>query len=135
MYLFDTDTITNILKKTPSPSLIRRMARIQPNDQFISTITVSEIVYGAWKSDRPEYHLKNLKALLLPEVAVLDFDLNAGYVAGQIRAQLEKAGAPLAWADIQIASVAIANEKILVTGNTVHFKRIQGLEIENWLID
>lgn len=134
MYLFDTDTITNVLKKIPSPFLLRHMARIHPGDQFISTITVSEVVYGARKSERPEYHLNNLKTLLLPEVAVLDFDLNAAYVAGQIRAQLEKAGTPLAWADIQIAAVAIANEKILVTGNSAHFKKIAGLDIENWLI-
>lgn len=58
MYLFDTDVITNILKKKPSPHLIRHLEQISSDEQFISVITVAEIVYGAQKSQRPEYHLK-----------------------------------------------------------------------------
>ncbi len=35
--------------------------------------------------------------------------------------------------DILIASIAIANNFILVTNNTDHFKRIEGLQIQDWL--
>jgi tRNA(fMet)-specific endonuclease VapC len=35
-------------------------------------------------------------------------------------------------ADTLIAGVAIANELQLVTNNTAHFERIEGLETDNW---
>jgi predicted nucleic acid-binding protein len=133
MYLFDTDVITNVLKKMPSPYLIHHLEQISPKEQFISAITVAEIVYGVQKSRRPEYHLKNLEEVLLTEVAVLDFGMDAAYLAGKIRAQLEKSGMRLAGADIQIAAIAMMNDLTLISGNIKHFSRIPVLKIENWL--
>jgi tRNA(fMet)-specific endonuclease VapC len=135
MYLFDTDVITNLLKKMPSTTLIHRLENVRHDDQFITVITVSEIVYGAEKSRRPEYHLKNLEEILLPTVSVLDFDIRAAYIAGNIRAYLEKTGMMLAWADIQIAAIAMTYDMTLITGNLKHFSRVSGLKVENWLMD
>lgn len=134
MYLFDTDVITNILKKKPSSYLISHLEQIPLDGQFITTITVAEIVYGARKSQRPAYHLKNLEEVLLAEVAVLDFDIGAAYLAGKIRAELEITGMRLAWADIQIAAISMVNNLTLITGNIKHFSRIPDLKIDNWLI-
>ena len=133
MFLFDTDIITNILKKNPSERLLKQLAPIPVLEQYISTITVSEIVYGAVKSNRPEYHLENLEKVLLPSVNVVGFDSKAVYVCGQLRAELEKKGTPLDLADLEIAAIAIAGEFTLVTGNTKHFSRIIELRVENWL--
>ena len=133
MYLFDTDIITNIFKKKPSAKLLKKLAKTDRRDQFISTITISEIVYGAWKSDQPRHHLDNLEKILLPAVNILGFDSKAAYVCGNLRARLEKAGTPLALADLEIAAIAIANELTLVSGNLGHFSRIKGLKLENWL--
>lgn len=133
MYLFDTDIITNIFKKQPSPVLLARLADTPRNLQHISTITVSEIVYGACKSERTAHHLHNLQEILLPAVNLLAFDSKAAFVCGQIRASLEKAGNSLALADLEIAAIALANRLVLVTGNTRHFARVPGLAVENWL--
>ena len=133
MFLFDTDIITNILKKNPSERLLKQLAPIPVFEQYISTITVSEIVYGAVKSNRPEYHLENLEKVLLPSVNIVGFDSKAAYVCGRLRAELEKKGTPLDLADLEIAAIAIAGEFTLVTGNTKHFSRIIELRVENWL--
>ncbi|WPD22231.1 MAG: type II toxin-antitoxin system VapC family toxin [Candidatus Electrothrix scaldis] len=133
MFLFDTDVITNILKKKPSQALLGKLSNLPKNQQYISTITVSEIVYGAFKSNRPEYHLNNLENILLPAVNVVGFDTKAAAVCGQLRAELEQKGQPLDLADLEIASIAIAGDFTLVTGNTRHFGRIEGLRVENWL--
>ena len=132
MYLFDTDVISNVFKKRPSPLLLDRLSTVDAEHQYISVITVAEIVWGAQKSSRPSYHLRNLESLM-EQVAVLDFDLSAAYWAGRIRAKLESAGRRLAWADIQIAAIAKANDLTLITGNTKHFARITQLRVENWL--
>ena len=133
MYLFDTDVITNVLKKRPSRKLLERLARVPAHEQYISTITISEIVYGASKSSQPEYHLKNLHDILLPSVNVVGFDSKAAYVCGRLRAGLEQSGTPLDLADLEIASIALAGNFVLVTGNIRHFKRVPELIVENWL--
>ena len=134
MFLFDTDVITNVLKKHPSRKLLERLARTPMREQYLSTITISEIVYGASKSNRPEYHLKNLKDILLPSVNVVGFDSKAAYICGRLRARLEQNGTPLDLADLEIAAIAIAGDFVLVSGNTRHFKRVSELPVENWLI-
>jgi tRNA(fMet)-specific endonuclease VapC len=133
MFLFDTDTITNIVTPRPSLNLLKRLAKISKNQQFISTITISEIIYGAEKSQRPDFHLNNLETILLPAANILSFDTKAAYVCGRIRAELEKRGTPLDLADLEIASIAIANNMILVTNNLRHFERVPLLQYENWL--
>jgi len=133
MYLFDTDVVTNIFKRKPAPKLLKRLAAIEQRHQHIATTTVAEIVYGAWKSERPRYHLENLENILLPAVNILSLDGKAAYVCGALRARLEKEGTPLALADLEIAAIAIVNQFILVTGNVRHFTRIPELPVEDWL--
>ncbi len=134
MFLFDTDIITNILKKCPSETLLNRLADVPKNKQYISTITISEIVYGAVKSHRPEYHLENLESILLPSVNIVGFDAKAAYVCGRLRVELEKKGLPLDLADLEIAAISIAGNFTLVTGNTKHFERISELHLQNWFV-
>ena len=133
MYLFDTDTLTNIVKPRPSPQLLERLRPLKQDQQYVSTITISEIVYGAEKSDRPEYHLNNLETLLLPAVNIVGFDAKAAYVCGRIRAELEWKGMPLDLADLEIAAIAIANDFTLISNNLRHFERIQRLRCESWI--
>lgn len=134
MYLFDTDIITNIFKKSPAPLLLERLAGTAKNAQHISTITISEIVYGAWKSSKPQRHLRNLEEILLPAVNIVGFDAKAAYVCGSLRARLEREGTPLALADLEIAAIAIANDLTLISGNLRHFERVRELKVENWLV-
>ncbi len=61
------------------------------------------------------------------------FDGGAAFYCGKIRAELEKKGEILSSMDLLVASIAISNDLILVTGNTRHFKRIKMLQIEDWM--
>ena len=133
MFLFDTDVLTNIVKPRPSASLLQKLTGINQQQQYVSTITIAEIVYGAEKSQRPEFHLNNLENLLLPAVNIVSFDAKAAYLCGKIRAILEKQGTPLALADLEIAAIALANDFTLITNNVRHFARIPLLKVENWL--
>jgi len=135
MYLFDTDTITNLVKKNPSKRLTDKISNLKKKEQFISTITIGEIFYGAFKSSNPKFHIEKLHKILLPLVNVLSFDSAAAFFYGKIRAELEKRGETITSLDLQVASIAIANELILITGNTKHFKRITQLHTENWIED
>lgn len=133
MFLFDTDILSNIVRKDPSPLLLRRLATVPAKQQFTTTITVGEMVYGAYKSKRPDYFLEKLARLLWPNIQILPFDERAAHVYGKLRAELEKRGAPLTEPDLRIASIALVRNLALITGNTQHFSRVPGLRIENWL--
>ena len=66
-------------------------------------------------------------------VRVLPFDLAAGQTYGGLRAELERAGTPLAEPDLRIASIALTHNLTVVTGNVRHFSRVPGLKVENWI--
>lgn len=133
MFLFDTDILSNILKRDPSPSVLKRLAAIPAKEQFTTTITVGEMVYGAYRSKRPDYFLEKLAQSVWPNVNILSFDETSAYTYGKLRAELEKKGTPLTEADLRIASIALTYNLTLVTGNTKHFSKIPELKIENWL--
>jgi len=134
-YLLDTDTLSNPLKKRPSSSLLRRLAEVPVAQQFTSAITIGEMVYGAHRSAKRETFLQQLYEEVLPNVRVLSFDLEAALVFGRLRAELESLGTPLDLADLRIASIAVSQGLILVTGNVRHFERVPDLTVENWLVD
>ena len=133
-YLFDTDITSNPLKKSPSLALIRRLASVAPEDQFISTITVGELIYGARRTNRAEELLKRFDDEIWPNYHLLAFDWEAAKTYGRLRAELEAKGTPVAEADLRIASIAISRNLVLVTGNVRHFERVPGLTFENWLV-
>ena len=133
MYLFDTDILSNLVKKKPSPYLIERLRGIPQDKQYISSITIGEIVYGAFKSDQKEKYLIQVKDKLIPLVQLIPFDTNEAFAYGEIRAILEKNGTPLNDTDLMIAATAVANNLVLITGNESHFSRIENIRVENWL--
>jgi tRNA(fMet)-specific endonuclease VapC len=103
-------------------------------DQATSSITLGELYYGARRlADAGETLLGRIDATLLPNLAVLPFDVEAAKRYGELRADLERAGTPIGDADMRIAAIAKANELAIVTGNVRHFQRVTGLAVENWL--
>jgi tRNA(fMet)-specific endonuclease VapC len=79
-----------------------------------------------------EKNLEALKGFLTP-FQLLDFDLRSAEIFGKIRSSLEKKGNVIGPYDLQIASIALANDFILVTNNASEFARIKTLKLENWV--
>jgi tRNA(fMet)-specific endonuclease VapC len=100
---------------------------------FVTALTVSELVYGAHKSIRPEHHLAQVD-LLLDGVTVLPFDTEAARCCGQLKDGLRRAGTPLPELDLQIASIALCRVWPLATHNQRHFIRVPGLKLVDWLV-
>ena len=132
--MLDTDILSNLMKRTPSSGLVARVARVPPEQQFTSSITLGELVYGAHRlRERTAVLLERIEDALLPNLPVLPFDTSAARRYGEIRAELEQRGAPIGDADVRIAAIALAHGFKVVTGNERHFRRVPGLGIENWL--
>ncbi|MDV7401945.1 type II toxin-antitoxin system VapC family toxin, partial [Arthrospira platensis SPKY1] len=60
------------------------------------------------------------------------FDDKCTETYARTRAALELEGLIIGANDLLIASIAVANDLILVTSNTREFSRIPGLRLENW---
>jgi tRNA(fMet)-specific endonuclease VapC len=133
MYLFDTDAISQIIKRIPSLSFIKRLASVSPANQFTTTITVGELVYGAYKSSRPSYFLEKLDRMVWPNINILSFDEDAAKIYGKTRAEMERKGIALSEPDMRISAIALCHNLTVVTGNARHFSKVQGLKVENWL--
>ena len=133
MYLFDTDTLSNVLRKEPSPALLVRLASVPLENQFTTTITVGEMVYGAHRSSRRDDLLRQFDERLWPTMQILTFDRGAAETYGVLRAELERSGTPLAEPDLRIGAIALSHHLTVVTGNVRHFSRIPGLAVENWI--
>ena len=100
---------------------------------FVTAITVSELIYGAHKSSRPEHHLAQVN-LLLDGIIVLSFDAEAARHCGQLKDVLRRAGMPLPELDLQIASIALCHALPLATHNQRHFARVPDLKVADWLV-
>jgi len=52
---------------------------------------------------------------------------------GILKAHLEREGGVIGDLDLQIASVMLENNALLLTHNQEHFRRVPGLGTEDWL--
>ncbi len=128
MKILDTDHCIAILRE----KLDLRAHVAADEELLVTAISVAELTHGAQRSLRREDNLARLE-VLLAALTILPFDEASARRFGQLKADLESKGEKLADLDLQIASIALENNLPLVTNNTDHFRRIEGLELENWL--
>ena len=130
MFLLDTDTIIYSLKGNAN---VQENLHRHVNDSIsISVITLMELYYGAQKSRKVAANLAKIKTLE-QSIETISIGLESTEIFGLLKAQLETAGNRLDDFDLIIASCAIARNLTLVTNNTKHFRRIDGLKLANWV--
>ncbi|MEI9926098.1 MAG: type II toxin-antitoxin system VapC family toxin [Bradyrhizobium sp.] len=129
-YMLDTNIISDLIRN-PQGKAAKRIARMGEDNICTSIIVAAELRYGCAKNGSKRL----LKAVedLLGEITVLPFEIPADTEYGGIRAELEAAGKPIGGNDLLIAAHAHAISATIVTANTDEFKRIRGLNVENWL--
>jgi tRNA(fMet)-specific endonuclease VapC len=132
VYCFDTDIFSAVLRRDPPLQLIRRIAQVRPEEQFTTSITLAELLYGVSKRGSPEL-AGRVRDLIAEAAGVLPFDVAAAEVYGPLRASLELQGRRLDEPDLRIASIALSRQLTLITGNVRHFSRVPDLRLENWL--
>lgn len=129
-YLLDTDICVYWLR---GYSLLKERKELleEGHHLSVSILTVGELKYGAYRSERT---IVNLKAIdqFLTGVQVQPLTLQIMDTYGQIKGELVKQGTPLDEFDLLIACTAIENHVTLVTHNKRHYQRVRSLLIEDW---
>lgn len=131
MYCFDTNVLSAAIGREPPLHLIRRLAMVPPQEQFTTAITLAEMLYGAARIE--DERLSGRVREVVGSQRLLPFGQAAAEAYGALRAGLEREGRRLEENDLMIASIALARDLTLVTGNVRHFARVPGLRVENWL--
>lgn len=132
VYLLDTDIIIYSLKGN---EIVRRNLRLHLNDPIkISAVTLMELYYGAYKSKRVANNLAKIKTIE-NTLEIISISRELVEIFGILKSNLEKAGNPLDDFDLILASTAMTHNLTIVTNNEKHFRRIDGLKIENWSKD
>lgn len=128
-YLIDTNICTHFFRG--QFDLIDKFDEIKLNNCAISEITLAELIFGAENSSNPK---KNYKLIdkFSERVKILPI-FNALNIYAKEKVRLRKKGEMISDFDMLIAATAISNDLIMVTENIKEFKRIRGIQIENWI--
>jgi tRNA(fMet)-specific endonuclease VapC len=129
--MLDTNICIYIIKNKPL-SVKERLKEFEIGELCISIVTVSELMYGVYKSEQTKRNIQALEGFLMP-FEIVDYDYAASVEYGKIRANLEKRGQVIGGMDMQIAGHALALDAVLVTNNIKEFERIEGLRLDNWV--
>ena len=129
-YLLDTNICVYWLKG--NEQIEQKVLSVGIDNISISFINVSELYYGAYKSQRVDENLATIRQFT-DRVTVIESDESVSEEFGNLKASLESAGMVIDDADIFIASCARVYGLTLVTNNVKHFRRIKGFKLDNWM--
>jgi len=140
VYLLDTCVVSEVSHQVPSETVMLELES-KAADCVISSITWAELLYGCNLLENGRKKTA-LNAFLYEYVREtfdqLPFDEHAASILADLRARCRKTGKIVETADLMIASIAIANNVILVTRNIKHFEPLQEfspLMLDNWWED
>jgi tRNA(fMet)-specific endonuclease VapC len=134
-YLLDTCVLSELVTKQPDPKVVEFVDSLDPDDVYLSIITIGEIVKGIEKLPnsrrKQELHAwlkEDLLARFQGKIIPIDEDVIVEW--GILTARIEAAGKPMPAIDSLIAATAQANRLALVTRNVDDFSA-SGVELVN----
>jgi len=129
-YLIDTDILINSIKG--NKAINQRIAEYATIPKAISIITFGELLYGAKRSTQRDKYTSIVYRLaeIFPIVGITRSTIEA---FADVKMALDKKGESIEDFDLLIAASALSLNYTLVTNNTKHFNRIEGLQLENWM--
>jgi predicted nucleic acid-binding protein len=130
-YLLDTNIISHVIKPEPSQALLAWLGAQKDDDLFIASLTIAEIQRGIL--EKPTGRKRSAldpwfsgpqgpPALFAGRI--LPFDQRAGLLWARLMADGKAAGRTRCALDIIIASIAAANDCVVVTDNEKDFAGI-----------
>ncbi len=133
MYVLDSNVFSEITNPQPNPQVKAKYLE-HVNEIYVATTVWHELNYGLNIMPIGKKR-KIVEMFLYAEVAnfpILAYNKQSATIHAQIRANCRKKGKTLAFADSQIASIAMANNAVLVTRNVSDFEGIKGLNVVDW---
>jgi tRNA(fMet)-specific endonuclease VapC len=135
IYLLDTNAVIALLNYKPRTVRHRFRAAITAGASLVtSTVVLFELQYGVAKSRDRKANAERLRIFRSGGIGMIAFDEDDAAAAGELRAELERAGTPIGPYDVLIGAQARRREATIVTANFSEFARIHGLLCEDWAV-
>lgn len=111
-------------------SLKEKFNEIGKENIYISEITIAELKFGVENSQNIHKNRRALEKFLtgvgvIPIFQVLD-------IYAREKARLRRKGTPIDDFDLLIGSTAVSYDMVMVSNNSKHFERIDGIQLEDW---
>ena len=119
--VIDSDVVIDFLRRK-SNTLLEALTHYRGH---ITVITIFEIEVSAIRSVRQGQRFDQL----LQWVTVLPLDVTAARQAAAIERTLQQQGQIIGIRDTFIAGICLAQQMPLLTRNTKHFERVEGLQV------
>ncbi len=99
----------------------------------LSVITVAELLHGVHRADSMQRRIKRSAYVekVIELFPIYHFEISIARIYAEIWSDLSKRGIQIGAHDLIIGSTALSLGFSIATYNQRHFKRIQGLKIEN----
>jgi tRNA(fMet)-specific endonuclease VapC len=128
--MLDTNICSYIIRNKPQSIKIKLQEREEHHTVALSSIVVSELLYGATKKESPK--LMKIVSSFIDNFIIYDYSKISAQSYGNICTDLEKKGKIIGANDLLIASHALSLGAVLVTNNTREFERVEKLVLEDW---
>ena len=125
-YLVDTNWI--ILHFRGNDRVVRRIEMLAPEGIGLSVVSMGELYEGVYRASDPASSESALQ-LVLSDIDIVHIDDEVCRIFGRQRARLRASNALIGDTDLWIGATAIRHGLTLLTNNTRHFERMQGLTI------
>ncbi|MDR2717246.1 MAG: type II toxin-antitoxin system VapC family toxin [Treponema sp.] len=132
-YLLDTNIVSEMRKSNCNPKVKAFTDGLDPEDMYISSISIGEISYGMEKlpAGKKKHDLAIWLYSKLPEwfnQRIIFLDTDAMTEWGRIRAHADRT---MPVVDMMIAAAAITHHMTLVTRNIKDFDDVEGIMLIN----
>ncbi|MCY3625608.1 MAG: type II toxin-antitoxin system VapC family toxin [Candidatus Dadabacteria bacterium] len=133
-YLLDTNVISELTKKLPSPRVIEFLS--EHGNLWLSTIVIHELEFGLQllPQGNRRYSLQSLLSEFIAGIEQQDHVLPLGRkeaeLAARLRSQARRSGRVLQLGDALIAGTAKAHDLLVATRNTEDFAGLD-IKVEN----
>ncbi|MGH2781831.1 MAG: type II toxin-antitoxin system VapC family toxin [Thermoleophilaceae bacterium] len=137
MIVVDTNVASELMRPSPSPSVVAWVRASSPPQLHTTAITVAEVLYGIERL--AEGRRRTLLGTTAREVfssfadRVLPFDERAAEEYAEIVAAREAGGRPISGFDAQIAAICRGHGATLATRNATDFQETGIVTLNPWI--
>ncbi|MGD7037463.1 MULTISPECIES: type II toxin-antitoxin system VapC family toxin [Methylotuvimicrobium] len=132
--MLDSNILSEPARLKPDDNVLQQLAD-HDGEYATAAIVWHELVYGCelLAASKRKKQLQSYLAMLSANgLMVLPYDQAAADWYAKERARLQRQGLTCAYADGEIAAIAVSQNLTLVTRNTKDFDNFQNLALENW---
>jgi len=127
--ILDTSYVIDLIRGEKGAAAKAEELKRKGEPLLTTAITVFEVIQSLHRAGKEE---RQRVRELFSSLPALPLDAQAANEAGEIQQGLWQTGQPIEPQDCMIAAIALQARETLLTGNARHFKRVPGLNIEEY---